>query len=104
MVKVLFYDPGFYVLCEFMTFLHAAAQIPITIMLKCNGFYVSVPLCFPRISTLFCSPGYKNLPKFMIYSSIITVSYPRQQASFRLSSCKYFGLKICIKWLMHSCK
>jgi hypothetical protein len=52
-VKFIIYDPGYYVFHRFTRFLHGPGQMPITVMLNFNRFYVSLIPCFPSICTSF---------------------------------------------------
>jgi hypothetical protein len=40
-MKLQFYYPGFYFLCEFTHFIHRPGQVPIMVMSVFNRFYVS---------------------------------------------------------------
>jgi hypothetical protein len=45
-VKLWFYNPRLYVFPEFTHFLHGSGQMPITLVLNFNGFYISTTLSF----------------------------------------------------------
>lgn len=97
LLLVSFYDPRVYISMNLCTSA-CPIQMSVTIMSNFNGFYV-----FPGFALNFSSPGYENVPGFIFCSSIVTISYLRQQTSFPVSSHRYFSLKIHVRWVIHGC-
>jgi hypothetical protein len=85
-VELGFYDPGF---CSLLIYALFALSWP-------NAYYTKTLTdftfpqfhVFPEFPLHFSSPDYENLPDFTFYSSVLRISYSRQQTSFPVSSRK----------------